>query len=135
MVETSNASGAVDGGVRNLLCIEGFMLLSCAMTLYWRVGGDWKQFALLFLSPDLGFAGYLAGPRVGALSYNMMHSTVAPLVLGACAVVLNSHLALAVALIWMAHIGFDRALGYGLKHSRGFGFTHLGRIGRSARQS
>jgi hypothetical protein len=30
----------------------------------------------------------------------------------------------------MAHIGIDRALGYGLKYSAGFGFTHLGRIGK-----
>jgi len=30
-----------------------------------------------------------------------------------------------------AHIGFDRALGYGLKYSKGFGYTHLGRIGNA----
>jgi hypothetical protein len=30
-----------------------------------------------------------------------------------------------------AHIGIDRALGYGLKYSTGFGFTHLGRIGKT----
>jgi len=128
-------SGAVDGGARNLLRIEGFMLMSCAMGLYFRAGGDWKQFALLFLFPDLSFAGYLGGPRIGAAAYNMMHSTVAPLVLGAAGVLLNAPLALAVALIWMAHIGFDRALGYGLKHGTGFGFTHLGRIGRAAGES
>jgi hypothetical protein len=26
-------------------------------------------------------------------------------------------------MIWLAHIGFDRALGYGLKYSSGFGVT------------
>ena len=35
-----------------------------------------------------------------------------------------------LALIWFAHIGFDRMLGYGLKHGAGFRFTHLGRIGK-----
>jgi hypothetical protein len=30
----------------------------------------------------------------------------------------------------VAHIGLDRALGYGLKHESGFSDTHLGRIGR-----
>jgi hypothetical protein len=40
-----------------------------------------------------------------------------------------------VALIWLAHIGFDRALGYGLKYKAGFGFTHLGRIGPAAKTS
>jgi hypothetical protein len=37
---------------------------------------------------------------------------------------------LLIAMIWLAHIGFDRALGYGLKYASGFGFTHLGRIGK-----
>ena len=38
----------------------------------------------------------------------------------------------AAALIWIAHIGLDRALGYGLKYATGFGDTHLGHIGHSA---
>ena len=135
MGEVKEFSGAADGGVRNLLRIEGLMLLGCAAALYWRVGGDWKQFAILFLVPDLSFAGYLAGVRLGAAAYNMMHSTVAPLALGIAGVALNQHLALTVALIWMAHIGFDRALGYGLKHTKGFGYTHLGRIGRAGKQN
>ena len=37
---------------------------------------------------------------------------------------------LCAGIIWCAHIGFDRALGYGLKYSSGFGHTHLGRVGR-----
>ena len=44
-----------------------------------------------------------------------------------------SPLTLSIAMIWLAHIGFDRALGYGLKYSAGFGFTHLGRIGKDAK--
>jgi CheY-like chemotaxis protein len=36
---------------------------------------------------------------------------------------------LAVGLVWCAHIGFDRLLGYGLKYGAGFAYTHLGRIG------
>ena len=46
---------------------------------------------------------------------------------------LPSPLVLSIAMIWLAHIGFDRALGYGLKYVSGFGFTHLGRIGQSGR--
>ena len=41
-------------------------------------------------------------------------------------------LMLSIAMIWLAHIGIDRALGFGLKYSAGFGFTHLGRIGKGA---
>jgi hypothetical protein len=128
-------SGAADGGVRDLLRAEGLVLLVCTVALYWRTGADWRLFAALFLVPDLSFAGYLAGPRVGAAAYNLMHSTITPLLLGAWATALNFHLALSLALIWLAHIGFDRALGYGLKHARGFGFTHLGRVGRAAKES
>jgi hypothetical protein len=36
----------------------------------------------------------------------------------------------AVAIVWFAHIGLDRALGYGLKYADGFQHTHLGTIGR-----
>jgi hypothetical protein len=37
---------------------------------------------------------------------------------------------LSLGLIWCAHIGLDRAIGYGLKYGASFGHTRLGRIGR-----
>ena len=43
---------------------------------------------------------------------------------------MEAPLLLSISMIWLAHIGFDRTLGYGLKYSAGFGFTHLGRIGK-----
>ena len=46
---------------------------------------------------------------------------------------LASPVALALGLIWIAHIGMDRMLGYGLKYASGFGDTHLGRIGQRVR--
>ena len=131
----NSPSGAADGGVRNLLRTEGLMLRACAAGLYWRAGGDWRQFAILSLAPDLSFLGYVAGPRIGATAYNSMHSTIGPLLLGALGLALNLPFGSLIALIWIAHVGFDRALGYGLKHGRGFGFTHLGRIGRAAKES
>jgi hypothetical protein len=135
MAENRTYFGAADGGVRDLLRAEGLSLLVAAVTLYGHLGGDWRMFALLFLVPDLSFAGYLAGPRVGALTYNVIHAMIAPLVLAAAGIALTLPLALSLSLIWLAHIGFDRALGYGLKHAKGFGFTHLGRIGRLATES
>lgn len=135
MDENSGFGGAVNGGVRTLLRTEGLVLLIAAVSFYARIAGGWGLFALLILAPDLSFAGYLLGPRIGALAYNMAHSTVGPLTLAAVGIALQQHLVLALALIWLAHIGFDRALGYGLKHARGFAFTHLGRIGRSSKES
>ena len=42
-------------------------------------------------------------------------------------------MALPIAFIWTAHIGMDRALGYGLKYPSAFGDTHLGRVGSMSR--
>lgn len=84
-----------------------------------------------FLTPDLSFVGYLAGPKIGAVSYNCAHSFVGALSLLAAGVFLPVPVAVTAGIIWTAHIGFDRALGYGLKYSAGFGHTHLGPIGRA----
>lgn len=78
----------------------------------------------------MSLAGYLAGSRVGAISYNFAHSLVGALVVLATGVLLSAPIAVTAGIIWVAHIGFDRALGYGLKYSTGFKFTHLGVIGR-----
>ena len=137
---TENSPGAA-GGVRTLLRIEGFALFAAALLLYAHSGASWKLFLALILVPDLSFAFYLFGPRAGAVAYNTAHSTVGAFAL---ALVSQSGLSIAglgsasalfpVALIWFAHVGFDRALGYGLKYASGFGDTHLGAIGRLRRQ-
>jgi hypothetical protein len=126
---TTEAAGAASGAVRALLRLEGLALLGAAAALYWASGASWWLFAVLFLAPDLSFAGYLAGPRLGAVAYNVLHATIAPLLLAIGGLVMPWPQAASVALIWLAHIGFDRALGYGLKYAAGFGFTHLGRLG------
>jgi hypothetical protein len=126
------APGAVTGGARRWLRLEGLAVLAVAAVLYHGIGSGWGWFALLFLLPDLGFAGYLAGPRVGAAAYNALHSYAVPLALVLVAQAAGAAALLPFALIWGAHIGFDRMLGYGLKYPGAFGDTHLGRIGRRA---
>jgi Domain of unknown function (DUF4260) len=121
--------GTATGGVGTLLRLEGLMLLAGMTLLYALSGGSWWIYAILFLAPDLSFAGYLAGPRIGAIIYNAAHSYLAPIALMTAGFALALPLALSIGTIWLAHIGFDRALGYGLKYSAGFGFTHLGHIG------
>lgn len=123
--------GGAEGGVKILLRLEGLAMLAGAAALYAHLGMDWNVFAILFLAPDLSFLGYLFGPRAGALAYNAAHSIVGPMLLSGFAIAAPASSVLVAALIWFAHIGFDRALGYGLKYASGFGFTHLGRIGRA----
>jgi hypothetical protein len=115
------------GGVKAVLQLEGLAMLAASAGLYQHIGGDWKTFAILFFVPDVIFAAYLFGPRIGAIGYNAVHSMIGPLLLAGWGVMSGEHPALAAALIWIAHIGFDRALGYGLKYATGFGDTHLSR--------
>ena len=123
-------SGATTGGVRLVLRLEGLCVLIAASVAYSKFGLGWGTFAMFFLAPDLSFLGYLAGPKIGAVSYNVAHSYVGAVACLVASLVLPAPVLLSVGIIWFAHIGFDRALGYGLKYSEGFGFTHLGRIGR-----
>jgi hypothetical protein len=123
---------AVAGTPRVLLRVEGASIFAIALVLYGRLGESWWLFAILFLAPDLSFLGYLAGARIGAIAYNLIHTIAGPILLAFAGLFVPYEPAMAVALIWLAHCGFDRALGYGLKYEAGFGFTHLGRIGRAA---
>jgi hypothetical protein len=133
MTDTANAdaSGAVTGGLRTLLRLEGLALFLGMTLLYGLWDGSWWVYAGLFLAPDLSFAAYLWGPRTGAAVYNAAHSYMGPMALMTTGFTTGSPIVLSLAIIWLAHIGFDRALGYGLKYATGFGFTHLGRIGKA----
>ena len=113
-----------------LLRLEGLALFLLATVAYAHTGLSWWLYAVLFFSPDVSFAGYLAGPRLGAVAYNALHTTLGPALLAGLGLSLESSMLLGIAAIWAAHIGFDRMLGYGLKYASGFNDTHLGRIGR-----
>jgi hypothetical protein len=113
---------------RFLLGVEGLAVAVAAIALYADGDHPWLLFLLLILAPDLSFVGYLAGPRVGAASYNALHTSAPPIVLGLIGVLADAEGAVAVALIWLAHVGVDRTLGYGLKYPTAFKDTHLGRV-------
>jgi Domain of unknown function (DUF4260) len=125
--------GYTNGGVRRLLQLEGLALFALAIAFYIQTGAGWKLFAILILVPDISMIFYIAGPRIGSYGYNTMHSTIGPIAATAAGVFLNQPLAIDVGLIWAAHVGIDRAMGFGLKYATSFGDTHLGRIGRRAR--
>ena len=113
---------------RPLLHLEGVAVLVLSLFAYHWSGLSWLTLALLFLVPDVSMAGYLAGARVGAVAYNAVHTYVGPLALAGYAFGVGEHAALGVALIWIAHIGMDRMLGFGLKYPTEFKDTHLNRV-------
>jgi hypothetical protein len=132
MATTANSlsARAVTGSMRVWLRLEGFSAFMLAVYFYRQAQGSWLLFAILFLAPDLAMLGYLAGARIGAAVYNAAHSYILPLALVAFAILSDRRALLPYTLIWIAHIGFDRTLGYGLKYASGFGHTHLGWIGK-----
>jgi len=127
--QSSNAAGAVSGAPLALLRLEGAAMLLAASFAYSRLGAGWALFGWLFLAPDLSMLGYLGGRRLGAACYNAGHSYLGPAALAVLGVGASIPLLLGIACIWLAHIGFDRLLGYGLKYTSSFGATHLGRRG------
>jgi hypothetical protein len=113
---------------RSLLHVEGLAVLIGALGLYFDEGYGWLLLVVLFLAPDLSMLGYAAGPRIGALAYDVVHTYVGPIALGVTGVLGGSDRAIQIALIWTAHIGLDRLLGYGLKYPTGFKDTHMQRV-------
>jgi Domain of unknown function (DUF4260) len=109
---------------------EGLALLGLSVFLYAWLDRSWLVFAVLLLVPDVSLLGYAAGPRIGAVAYNVAHTYLIPASLAVAGVAGGVGGLLTVSLIWFAHIGMDRLLGYGLKRPTGFRDTHLGRIGR-----
>lgn len=112
----------------SMLRVEGVVLLVAAVVFYARSDASWWLFGALFFAPDLSMAGYAAGPRAGAITYNALHSTALAVPLAVAGVVGNWPIVTAIGLVWLAHIGFDRVLGYGLKYPEGFKATHLQRV-------
>ena len=84
----------------------------------------------LLLVPDVSMIGYLRGPRVGAILYNLAHDLATGAVIAAVGLGIGITPLIAIGAVFVAHSGMDRMMGYGLKLPSSFKDTHLGRIGR-----
>lgn len=115
---------------RTWLRLEGVATFVAGLAIFAWSGGPLLLAIPLLLVPDISAIGYLRGPRLGALTYNLVHNWATGLaVLGLGVWAANSVLILAGAIL-IAHVGMDRAAGYGLKLPTSFHETHLGRIGK-----
>lgn len=118
----------VDHLPRMLLRAEGLAVAVASAVLYFNADYPWWLLVVLVLAPDLSMVGYLAGPRAGASTYDAAHTYVIPIIVGTIGVVADTEIAVQVGLIWLVHIGVDRAMGYGLKYPTSFKDTHLQRV-------
>ncbi|WP_135820277.1 DUF4260 family protein [Halostella litorea] len=110
---------------RTVLRVEGLAVLALALAGYAASDGPLWLLLALALAPDLSMLGYLAGPRFGSASYDLVHTYTLSLALGVAGLWVDGHAAVLVALVWTGHIGADRFFGYGRKFESGFEDTHL----------
>jgi hypothetical protein len=111
-----------------LLRAEGAIVFGASLLLYAEIGANWVLFVVLVLAPDLSMLGYLMGVRFGTAVYNLVHALVVPLLLIALSIFYKQLWLLPYGLIWTAHIGVDRLLGFGLKYPTRFHDTHIQRL-------
>ncbi len=84
----------------------------------------------MFFAPDISIAAYLAGPRVGAVIYNVVHHHAVSIGLYLLGFYFNLPVLQLAGVVLLGHSSMDRLLGYGLKHFDSFQNTHLGVIGK-----
>jgi len=113
---------------RVLLHVEGVAAAAAAIALYFHADYPWWLLVVLVLAPDLSMVGYLVRPSVGAAVYDVAHTYSLPVALAAIGVIADAEIPVQLGLIWVTHIGVDRAIGYGLKYPTGFKDTHLQRV-------
>ena len=136
---TTNATTAgartTDGStwIRPWLRAEGAAVLAAGFVGFLALGLPWWLFAALLILPDLSMVGYLAGPRIGAITYNVAHDLATGAIVAGVGLAVGSIPLAAIGAVLVAHSGMDRLAGYGLKFPTSFHDTHLGRIGRGRR--
>ncbi|MEX1235721.1 MAG: DUF4260 domain-containing protein [Roseovarius sp.] len=111
---------------------EGAIVFLASGVLFFFLQGDtfvWWVILAVFFAPDVSFAAYWFGPRIGAIAYNLVHVYALGVVMLALGAAVDSVTFAQLGALWLAHSGFDRFLGYGLKSRSGFKSTHLGVIG------
>ncbi|MGN7178687.1 hypothetical protein BK139_21630 [Paenibacillus sp. FSL R5-0490] len=111
-----------------LLHMEGLAVLVLSVYLYALYEYSWWMFFILLLAPDISMIGYLINNNVGAKCYNIFHTYSLSITIVIAGLLLSNQLVMAIGVIWSAHIGMDRAIGYGLKYSTNFKDTHLNRV-------
>ncbi len=108
------------------LRLDGGVLFVASVILFAVTHQHWWIYPALLFVPDIFMIGYVRNTAIGAFLYNAGHSYFLPSLL----VLLGWHhpLTLAIGLIWLGHVGWDRLFGYGLKYDSSFKHTHLGSL-------
>jgi len=122
--------------IQFLLKLENLaMFLLFFALLFHQLDNKWWLALLLLFTPDVGMIGYIINPKVGAYTYNFLHNMVVSVILLAVGHFVKQDILIVIAFVMLAHLFFDRFMGYGLKYTDSFKNTHLGAIGGKERES
>jgi Domain of unknown function (DUF4260) len=127
---TSSSLGIAPPAIRTWLRAEGFATFVAGIAIFVSTGGPWPLLLPLLLLPDVSMVGYLRGPRLGALTYNVVHTWATALPVLGLGLWSGTAWLTTIGAVLVAHVGMDRAAGYGLKLPTSFHETHLGWIGK-----
>ena len=113
-----------------LLRLEGLAVFMFAVYMFFaQFRGEPLSFLTLFLFPDISALAYIVNKEIGSVVYNLAHFYVAPLLfMFVSMAIYQDVLFLQLSMIWFAHIGIDRLIGFGLKYPTGFRDTHFQKI-------
>ena len=128
----THTDGTVVDKPRWWLRLDGLVLLVGSLALFTTTGEPWWVVPLVIFLPDTFMLGYVGGTRLGASVYNLGHTYLAPALVAGIGLSSDNDTVTALGLLWLAHIGMDRAAGFGLKYDDAFGHTHLGWLGRGS---
>ena len=117
--------------MKTLIKLEELGLFLFSIYLFSLLDFPWWFYPLFLFAPDLSMIGYLFGPRVGAITYNLIHHKAIALGLFVAGALLHSPVVALIGVLLLGHSSLDRVLGYGLKYGDAFSHTHLGAIGKN----
>ena len=117
--------------MKNILRLEELAMFGLAIYLNSFLPFAGWVFWAWFLAPDLGMLGYIINPRVGAVTYNILHHKGIAIALYLVGFFLAIPELTLAGVVLFGHSSFDRIVGYGLKYTDNFKNTHLGWIGKA----
>src|SRR5689334_18201362 len=112
------------------LKLEEAAMFGVAVYALYMLHAPWWCYPILLLGPDISAMAYLGGNTIGAAGYNFFHHKAVAVIVFVTGLLLKETAVEITGIILFGHASMDRMFGYGLKLKEGFGYTHLGLIGK-----
>lgn len=109
-----------------ILKLEELAMFLFSIYLFGLTDFAWWWYPALILLPDISMLGYIAGPRKGAIAYNLFHHKGVALMVLCLGWYIPEPWLILAGIVLFGHSSLDRVFGYGLKYFDSFHHTSLG---------